>query len=249
MSLLDKFKNSVSNVINDEVNKVTSEIEGKLENAVNDLFGKALKGIGIGGKLGNALQAEFANAIQNAKADKFFGTVTSVSERATSADICNNLTPKFAETAFTASERLKGQNEYGEKGETPYYQFPQQEMAFYTKLEFKEYVRPAPQTLPTTPVKNTIILPIPKDLEESFGIRISQDDAGAAGAGFDALTRAMEGSSVDTEVKNALIQAAAKKLNEMMKGQPGQVAGGDRAPRGAARAQHARGRGARCPQE
>lgn len=225
MSLLDKFKNSVSNVINDEVNKVTSEIEGKLENAVNDLFGKALKGIGIGGKLGLALQSEFANAIQNAKADKFMGTVTSVSERASASDICKNLTPKFAETAFTANERLKGQNEYGGEGEVPYYQFPQQEMAFYTKLEFKEYVRPSPQTLPTTPVKNTVILPLPKDLEESFGIRLSQDDAGMAGAGFDALTRSIEGSSISDEQRNLFIQAAGKKLNEMLKGQVGQVAG------------------------
>lgn len=223
MSLLDKFKNSVSNVINDEVDKVTSEIEGKLENSVNDLFGKALKGIGIGGKLGRALQSEFANAIQNAKADKFFGTTTSVSDRAKTADICNDMAPKFAETSFKASERLKGKQNLKNQD---FYQFPTQTMAYYTRLEFREYVRPSPQTKPTTEIRNTIVLPLPKDLEESINVRLSQDDAGMAGGGFDALERMTKGGEAGNEAFGLILQAATKKINEATSGQLGQITGG-----------------------
>ena len=224
MSLFDRFSKSVSNVINDEVDSVTSKINDKIDNTVNNLFSKALKGVGIGGKLGRALESEFASSLQNARADKFFGTVTSVTERAAPADICNAMTPKFAETAFTASERLKGQNE-GEN-EKNFYQFPQQQMAYYTKLEFKQYVRPSPQSTPDTTTKHTVILPLPKDLEESLGVRLSQDDAGMAQGITDALFRITGGTSSTADEANALIaQAAARKLNDLSKGQAGQIAG------------------------
>lgn len=224
MSLLDKFSKSVSNVINDEVNKVTSNIENKLENAVNDLFHDALKGIGIGGKLGRALESEFGNAIQNAKADKFFGTVTSVSERATASDICNNLTPnKGAETAFEASERTKE----AQKGSgASIYQFPLQSMAYYTKLEFRQYVRPSPQTIPTTKNQHTIILPLPKDLEESLAVRLNETDAGVAGAAFNILQSGVKNpSGTSADVKNAIMQYAVAKVNEAASGQVGQFLG------------------------
>jgi hypothetical protein len=224
MSLFDRFSKSVSNVINDEIDGVTSKINDKLENTVNNLFKKALKGVGIGGKLGRALEAEFASSLQNARADKFFGTMSSMSERAAVVDICNSMTPKFAETAFKASERLKGQNEGGEASNV--YQFPQQVMAYYTKLEFKQYFRPAPQSLPQTITKHTVILPLPKDLEESLGVRLSQDDAGMAANITDALFRITGGTSSTADETSALIQqAAARKLNDLSKGQAGQIAG------------------------
>lgn len=224
MSLFDRFSKSVSNVINDEIDGVTSKINDKIDNTVNGLFSKALKGVGIGGKLGRALEAEFASSLQNARADKFFGTMSSMSERAAVVDICNAMTPKFAETAFKASERLKGQNEGGEASNV--YQFPQQVMAYYTKLEFKQYVRPQPQSTPTTETKHTVILPLPKDLEESLGVRLSQDDAGMAANITDALFRITGGTSSTADETSALIQqAAARKLNDLSKGQAGQIAG------------------------
>jgi hypothetical protein len=225
MSLFDRFSKSVSNVINDEIDGVTSKINDKLENTVNNLFKKALKGVGIGGKLGRALEAEFASSLQNARADKFFGTMSSMSERAAVVDICNSMTPKFAETAFTASERLKGhQNEGVESSNV--YQFPQQLMAYYTKLEFKQYYRPAPQSLPETITKHTVILPLPKDLEESLGVRLSQDDAGMAQGITNALFNITGGTSSAADETSALIvQAAARKLNDLTKGQANQIAG------------------------
>lgn len=224
MSLFDRFSKSVSNVINDEIDGITSKINDKIDNTVNSLFSKALKGVGIGGKLGRALEAEFSSSLQNARADKFFGTVTSLSDRAAPADICNAMTPKFAETAFKASERLKGQNE-GENASNVY-QFPQQQMAYYTKLEFKQYFRPAPQTLPETITKHTVILPLPKDLEESLGVRLSQDDAGMAQGITTALFNIAGGTgSTADESEKLIIQAAARKLNDLSKGQAGQIAG------------------------
>jgi len=226
MNLLDIFSKSVSNVINDEVYGITSKLNSKIDNAINDVFSKGLKKVGIGGKLGRALESEFASSLQNARADKFFGKVTSVSERASPADICNAMTPKFAETAFKASEslRLKGQNEGAEASNV--FQFPQQVMAYYTKLEFKEYVRPQPQSTPTVNTKHTVILPIPKDLEESLSVRLSQDDAGIGYGIVDALTKIStnKGNAAD-EAEKLIIQGAAKKLNDLTKGQAGQVAG------------------------
>ena len=222
MSLFDRFSKSVSNVINDEIDGVTSKINDKLENTVNNLFKKALKGVGIGGKLGRALEAEFASSLQNARADKFFGTMSSMSERAAVVDICNSMTPKFAETAFTASERLKGQNV---KAADNVFQFPQQQMAYYTKLEFKEYVRPEPSSAPNVNTKHTVILPIPKDLEESLSIRLSQDDAGMGYGITNALLGIAGGQNVDDQITNVIRQAAAKKLNDLTKGQAGQLAG------------------------
>lgn len=223
MSLFDRFSKSVSNVINDEIDGVTSKINDKLDNAVNTLFSKALKGVGIGGRLGRALEAEFASSLQNARADKFFGTMSSMSERAAVVDICNSMTPKFAETAFKASERLKGQNEGGESSNV--FQFPQQQMAYYTKLEFNKYVRPTPQVAPTLELKHTVILPVPKDLEESLNVRLSQDDAGMGAGIVTALTNAANGADVVDEAVPLIVQAAAKKLNDLTKGQAGQIAG------------------------
>jgi hypothetical protein len=223
MSLLDRFSKSVSNVINDEIDNATSKINDKLENTVNNLFSKALKGVGIGGRLGRALESEFASSLQNARADKFFGTMSSMSERAAVVDICNAMTPKFAETAFKASERLKGQNEGA--NDKNVFQFPQQQMAYYTKLEFKQYVRPSPQSTPDTTTKHTIILPLPKDLEESLSVRLSQDDAGMAQGITDALFNMANGDGSAPETKNLIIQAAARKLNDLSKGQAGQIAG------------------------
>jgi len=223
MNLLDIFSKSVSNVINDEVYGITSKLNSKIDNAINDVFSKGLKKVGIGGKLGRALESEFASSLQNARADKFFGKVTSISERASPADICNAMTPKFAETAFTASERLKGQNE---AENTAIFQFPQQQMAYYTKLEFNKYVRPTPQAAPALELKNVIILPIPKDLEESLNVRLSQDDAGMTQGITDALFNMASGTSgVAPETKKLVQQAAARKLNDLTKGQAGQVAG------------------------
>jgi hypothetical protein len=223
MSLLDRFSKSVSNVINDEINSATSKINDKLENTVNNLFSKALKGVGIGGKLGRALESEFASSLQNARADKFFGTMSSMSERAAVVDICNSMTPKFAETAFDAAKRLKGQNE---AENTSIFQFPQQQMAYYTKLEFKQYVRPSPQSTPDTETKHTIILPLPKDLEESLSVRLSQDDAGMAQGITNALFNIAGGqSSAADETKALITQAAARKLNDLTKGQSNQIAG------------------------
>lgn len=222
MSLLDRFSKSVSNVINDEINSATSKINDKLENTVNNLFSKALKGVGIGGKLGRALESEFASSLQNARADKFFGTMSSMSERAAVVDICNSMTPKFAETAFDAAKRLKGQNE---AENTSIFQFPQQQMAYYTKLEFKQYVRPSPQSTPDTETKHTIILPLPKDLEESLGVRLSQDDAGMAQGITDALFNMAGGGGAEDQTKALIAQAAARKLNDLSKGQAGQIAG------------------------
>lgn len=225
MSLLDKFTKSVSNVINDEVNKVTSNIENKLENAVNDLFHSALKGIGIGGKLGRALESEFANAIQNAKADKFFGSVTSVSDRATAADICNNMTPnKSAETAFQASERTKGA-QIGTGG-LKALQFPFQSMAYYTKIQFSRYERPAPQMKPDFVPEHTIILPLPKDLEESLAVKLNEQDAGIAGAISNVLQAGVKNTEGATkDVKDAIMQYAVGKVNESVSGQFGQFLG------------------------
>lgn len=222
MSLFDRFSKSVSNVINDEIDGVTSKINDKLENTVNNLFRKALSGVGIGGRLSRALEAEFASSLQNARADKFFGTMSSMSERAAVVDICNSMTPKFAETAFDASKRLKGQNV---KAADNVFQFPQQQMAYYTKLEFNKYVRPTPQVAPTLELKHTVILPVPKDLEESLNVRLSQDDAGMGAAILTALTNVVGGANAVDEAVPLIVQGAAKKLNDLTKGQAGQVAG------------------------
>jgi hypothetical protein len=223
MNLLDIFSKSVSNVINDEVYGITSKLNSKIDNAINDVFSKGLKKVGIGGKLGRALESEFASSLQNARADKFFGKVTSVSERASPADICNAMTPKFAETAFDAAKRLKGQNEGA--NDSKVFQFPQQQMAYYTKLEFNKYVRPTPQNAPTLELKHTVILPIPKDLEESLNVRLSQDDAGMAQGITNALLNISKGEDPQQEISNTIRQAAVKKLNDLTKGQLGQVGG------------------------
>lgn len=222
MSLFDRFSKSVSNVINDEIDGVTSKINDKLENTVNNLFRKALSGVGIGGRLGRALEAEFASSLQNARADKFFGTMSSMSERAAVVDICNSMTPKFAETAFDASKRLNGQNV---KAADNVFQFPQQQMAYYTKLEFNKYVRPTPQVAPTLELNHTVILPVPKDLEESLNVRLSQDDAGMGYGITNALINAANGQDIVDEATNLILQGTAKKLNDLTKGQAGQVAG------------------------
>lgn len=220
MGLFDLFTKSISNIINDEINSVTSKLERKIDNAITDLFSEALKKIGIGGKLGRELNSRFAQSIFSKRADKYLGKASSASDRMVPKEICNNMTPKASgSTSFTAAERQKLQKMSG----LATFQYPQQDMQYYMKMSFKKYTRTTPQSRPKTDSEYTMILPLPKELSEDFGIRLSDAEAGVYGAGANIIQDA--GSQAGSRAEKLIFQYAAGKLAEATGGTSNQFLG------------------------
>lgn len=222
MSILDIFSKSVSSVINDEVNKLTGDLENKFENAVTGLFSKALKEVGIGGKLGRELTSRFASSIAAGKADKFLGKVQNTTNRATDAQLCENIAPRFADTAFNAANKLKMSTADLESNQS---RFPMQEMKYYMRMDFQQYVRPSPQSTPKFNPKHSIILPLPAELSEQVSVNLSQESAGIAGQAGDLLSSTVNSSVSNAQLEDVIMYALAKKLNEGTSGQSGQFLG------------------------
>lgn len=220
MGLFDLFTKSISNIINDEINGITAKLEKKIDNAITGLFSKALKKLGIGGKLNRQLQSRFAEAVFSRRADRYLGKASSAADRLSPKDICNNMLPKAGETAFGANENLK-QNRAANR--TEFYAYPNQDMKYYMKMSFKSYVRTTPQSRPKPEAKHTIVLPLPKELSEGFSVRLSDAEAGMAGAGANLLQEA--GGQMGNNSMNLLYQMVAKKLGEATSGQFNQFAG------------------------
>lgn len=215
--LLDRFTKRVGNIVKGEVDDFSNKLENKLENAVTGLFSKGLKSLGISGGIARELTAAFGDSFAKGRADKYFGPSTGEVNRVSQKDICDNVHPAYAETAFSATTRAKAPN----KG-ADVYQFPMQEMEYYMSMAFKQYTRTTPSSRPTTPTKHTIILPLPKDLTEGFNVNLTQESTGMAGAAFNAL---QDQTKTAAAVETMILSKLASVLSEATSGVSGQALG------------------------
>jgi len=67
---LDGFKKDVGGLLNRFSRKITNKLEDKLENAVEDLFAKGLKKLGLSDSIAAELSARFGDALTSGLEDK-----------------------------------------------------------------------------------------------------------------------------------------------------------------------------------
>ena len=225
---LDSLKRDAGGLVNRAVRNFTNKLEDKLENAVEDLFAKALKKVGFSDRLASELSARFGDSLTAGLEDKYFQTFTSEMKRASCADIRNNFNPQNgnligaspnAETYVDAIQRASNKIDVDN---VPTIQFPDHiSEKYYMAFKFKRYQRPSPQTAATLDFVQAFALPLPKGIRESFDIEVGQESQGLAGGIADAAQlylASADGAGKTQALKNAaaalaygqLVQAAEK---------------------------------------
>ena len=190
---IDSLKRDAGGLVNRTLRNITNKLEDKLENAVEDLFSKALKKIGFSDAIAAELSARFGDSLTAGLEDKYFQTFTSEMKRASCADIRNNFNPRGgnlvgaspdAETYVDAIQRASNKIDVDN---VPTIQFPDHiSDKYYMAFKFKRYQRPSPQTAATLDFVQAFALPLPKGIRESFDIEIGQESQGLAGGIADA---------------------------------------------------------------
>jgi hypothetical protein len=225
---LDSLKRDAGGLVNRAVRNFTNKLEDKLENAVEDLFAKALKKVGFSDRLASELSARFGDSLTAGLEDKYFQTFTSEMKRASCADIRNNFNPQNgnligaspnAETYVDAIQRASNKIDVDN---VPTIQFPDHiSEKYYMAFKFKRYQRPSPQTAATLDFVQAFALPLPKGIRENFDIEVGQESQGLAGGVADAAQlylASSDGAGKTQALKNAaaalaygqLVQAAEK---------------------------------------
>lgn len=206
---IDNFKKDLGGIANRMIDGVVNKVEQKLENAVEDAFAKGLKKIGLSDGVASQLSSRFNDAFSVGKADDFFKSSTAEQNRVSRQEIENNLLAGLSETTLDAVQRINT----NDITTSPVMQFPDQRGEYYMKLRFISYSRPSPQTAAIFNHFRTIILPVPRDLKESFDLNIDGKPQGFGGGVADIATDLARGAG--DRVKGQLFALAYSKLIQM----------------------------------
>lgn len=182
---INNFKRDLGGIANRLVDNVANRIEQKLENAVEDAFAKGLKKIGLSDGVAREISSRFSDSISVGRADDFFRKSTAEQDRVTPQEIENKflggeaarLGTGAAETTYDAVQRINT----ADITNAAVMQFPDQMGEYYMVLDFQSYSRPSPQMEAIFKRFKTIVLPIPRDLKESFELDVTGKPQGAAG--------------------------------------------------------------------
>jgi hypothetical protein len=181
---INSFKADLGGIANRLVDGVVNKLEQKLENAVEDAFASGLKKIGLSDSTVSAISARFGDAFSVGRADDFFRTSTSEQNRVSQQDIENNFLPTSdTETTLDAVYKINAATT-----KPGILQFPDQIGKYYMMMDFQNYYRPSPLMKAVLQHFETIILPIPRDLKETFENRVEAGDQGAMGGLADVIT-------------------------------------------------------------
>jgi hypothetical protein len=182
---INNFKKDLGGIANRLVDNVANKIEQKLENAVEDAFAKGLKKTGLSDGVAREISSRFSDSISVGRADDFFRKSTAEQDRVTPQEIENKflggeaarLGIGAAETTYDAVQRINT----ADITNAAVMQFPDQMGEYYMVLDFQSYSRPSPQMEAIFKRFKTIVLPIPRDLKESFELDVTGKPQGAAG--------------------------------------------------------------------
>jgi len=216
---IDSFKRDAGGLVKRTLKNITNKLEDKLENAVEDLFAKALKKVGFSDRIAAELSARFGDSLTVGLEDKYFQTFTSEMKRASCADIRNNFNPQngnligasaFAETYVDAIQRAS--NKIEGLG-APTMQFPDHiSEKYYMAFKFKKYERPSPHTKSELQFVQAFALPLPKGLRESFDIDVGPEAQGMSGGVADIAQLGISGGLDAQKATNAAIALAYGKM-------------------------------------
>lgn len=214
---IDSLKKKGGGIVNKLADKVVNKIENKLENAVEDLFASSLKKIGLSDSIAGQLSSRFGDAFSVGMADKYFQSSTSEQSRVSPQEICENVLPRTgAETTGEAVNRIKENNKIGVNGVSgAVHQYPDHIGSYYFSMKFADYVRPAPQVPSVLKFAEAFILPLPRELKESFDIKVSENDQGTAGGIADAATAYFTDKSKSYDVASTAETLLLSKLVQM----------------------------------
>lgn len=213
---INSFKKDLGGISNRLVDKVVNKVENKLENAVEDAFAKGLKKVGLSDGVARQISSRFTDSISVGRADKFFGSPTAEQNRVTPQEIENKflggeaarLRTGAAETTFDAVQKINATDITS----APIMQFPDQIGEYYMVLDFQSYSRPSPQMEAIFKRFRTIVLPIPRDLKESFDLNVEGKSQGAAGGladlGVDLLRGAGENAGGEFAILYSFVAQA-----------------------------------------
>jgi len=176
---IESFKKDKGGILNKLVDGVVDKVEDKLENAVENLVGKALKKVGLSSSIANEIVSRFGDAFSKGKADEYFKEFNSEVKRMSPDDIKNNLLAAGdAETYTDAIARAS--NTIGFLG-APTLQYPSHIDKYFMSMKFAEYQRPAPEARAQLNFKQAFVLPIPRELKESFSLNVDEQSQGFKG--------------------------------------------------------------------
>jgi len=212
---IDSFKRDAGGLVKRTLKNITNKLEDKLENAVEDLFAKALKKVGFSDRIAAELSARFGDALTVGLEDKYFQTFTSEMKRASCADIRNNFNPQngnligasaFAETYVDAIQRASNKIGFGD---LPSMQFPDHiSEKYYMAFKFKRYERPSPHTQSELKFVQAFALPLPKGLRETFDINVAEGAQGLKGGIADVAQLGLSGGLTAQGATNAALALA-----------------------------------------
>lgn len=174
---INSFKKDLGGISNRLVDKVVNKVENKLENAVEDAFAKGLKKVGLSDSVARQISSRFSDSVAVGRADKFFQSSTAEQNRVSPRQIEEKLLAGSAETTLDAIQKI---NEQDIKS-VNIMQFPDQLGKYYIELDFQSYHRPSPQMEAIFKRFKTILLPIPRDLKESFELNVDSKPQGGMG--------------------------------------------------------------------
>lgn len=200
LSLISKFTKAASKTPLEKIaSQTANDLERRLEGSVNEFFSKALSKTGISSSVSSVLSARFGDSLQNDLSDKYFRTSTSEQNRLTCEDIRGGITPRYAETTSESINRLDNNNN---PNSSEVYQFPDQIGKYYMHMKFREYTRTTPQQGAKLNFKNSIILPVPRKLEERFSLNVNDEPTGIVGTIADIIQNSQGGDVVGELKKN-----------------------------------------------
>ena len=214
---IDSLKKESKGILNRLVDNVVNKIEDKLENAVEDLFAGALKKVGIADNIARQLSSRFGDAFSVGLSDKYFQSSTSQQSRVSPQEICENVLPRDgAETSGDAVDRIKNNISVNGMDAKVVNQYPEHIGNYYFSMKFANYIRPAPQARASLEFNEAFILPLPRELKESFDVEVSPGATNMAGGIADAVTSYFTGGTArpsdaaETLLLSRLVQAAGE---------------------------------------
>ena len=213
---IEDFKKGGRGILDRLADKITDKVSDKIENAVEDVFGKALKKIGLSDRLANQISSRFGDSLTRGLEDDYFRTFSSEINRVggqANQQIKSNFVSarESAETTIDSISRASGNQKIDG---LPTLQYPSHLGKYYITLKFKQYQRPAPEVRGTLPFKQAIVLPISREIRESFDIKAGAEQTGTAGNIADAAAKLLEQGNLDGAGQAALAIGYAKLVQD-----------------------------------
>lgn len=197
--MTDFFKKIVTNPLEKMVKNNISGFINKAENALIDAVGDSLGRLGLSSNSRNKYLAALGDSILSGIASEFFGAFNGELDRITKKDIIKN-------TGFASTDAI-GDN-LSQPSTITNLHYPEDLNKYYVSFAFKAYERPTPFHPVKKIEKDSISLPLPRDLVESHEVDYNSGATGMAGSVFNGVPSASEGISGNT-LGQAGVAAAA----------------------------------------